>query len=262
MNFNKNMKDKVNVQVIIQARMGSNRLPGKILSPLAGEFSALEWIIERARCSKYAERIVVATTVNPKDEETIAVCKHRGCEYVRGSEEDVLNRFVDVLHEFPCNIVLQINADEPLFDVSEMDRLVEVLEKDGLDYVNNHPAGLPLGTGTEAFTFSAFFLMASKTNDPYDHEHVTPYFYNHTDLFKQKNLPPLEIHPFAKNVRLTLDTLEDLKFLRQLMNQMKISVPKEQPLTNDILSFLQNHPDLIEINRGIVQKTFPSKNIK
>ena len=254
------MKDQVNVQIIIQARMGSSRLPGKILAPLTGKFTVLEWIIERARYSKYAKRIVVATTTNPKDDETIAACERRGCEYVRGSEEDVLNRFLDVFQSFPCNIILHITADNPLFDVSEMDRLIETLEKDGLDYVNNHPAGLPLGTGTEAFTSSSFFLMAGNTNDPYDHEHVTPYFYNHPELFRQKNLAPLNIHPFAQNVRLTIDTPEDLNFLRQLMDRMKITIPNEQPSTNDILSFLESHSDLLEINRGIAQKTFPSKN--
>jgi len=256
------MKNKVNVQIIIQARMNSSRLPGKILKKLVGDFTVLEWIIERAKCSKYAERIVVATTENFNDNKTVAACIRRGCDYLRGSEEDVLKRFIDVLHTFPCNIVLQINADSPFFDVDEMDRLVEFIKESGLDYVSNHPGGLPLGTGTEAFTSESLLLVASKTNSPYDHEHVTPYFYNHPEIFKQSVMSPLNPNPLAKQTRLALDTPEDLEFLRQIMGQMNISSPINQPTTSEILSFLEKHSNLLGINKNVVQKTFPIRDYK
>jgi len=256
------MNKKVKTQVIIQARAGSSRLPGKILMPFVDNISVLGWIIERAKCSKSAERIVVATTVNSKDDETVKVCERHCCSYYRGSEEDVLDRFLNALKAFPCDVIMHITADNPFFDVTETDRLASNLEENGLDYTSNHPMGMPLGTGTEAFTSESFFAMADKTNDLYDHEHVTPYYYNHPELFKLLDLAPLETHPFAKNVRLTLDTPEDFKFLRSLNNVMNITDPKEQPSTNEILTFLEAHPKLVEINRGIVQKTFPSRNYK
>lgn len=258
----KSMENEVDVQIIIQARMGSSRLPGKILKKLVSDFTILEWIIELAKCSRYAERIVVATTENPKDDETVSACMRRGCHYSRGSEEDVLKRFVDALYIFPCNIVLQINADSPFFDVGEMDRLVEIIKEKGLDYASNHQGGLPLGTGTEAFTSKSLFLVASKTDDFYDHEHVTPYFYNHPEIFKQSIMYPLNFHPFAKQARLALDTSEDLEFLRQIVKQMNISSPDSQPSTNEILSFLEKHPYLLEINKNVIQKTFPSRDYK
>src|SRR3989344_5476857 len=103
---------KVGIQVIIQARMGSSRLPGKILKPYAGDYAVLEWIIARSRLSRRAERVVVATTTNPKDDATEDACMRAGCDFVRGSEEDVLARFADVARASPSHVLLQINADE------------------------------------------------------------------------------------------------------------------------------------------------------
>ncbi len=256
------MSDKkyVDVQVIIQARMGSSRLPGKILSHFVGGHTVLEWIIERARQSRFVQRVIVATTTNPKDDETILACERRGCDYVRGSEEDVLARFVHAAKEFPCKTIVHITADNPLFDLSEMDRQIETFLEEDLDYANNHPTGLPLGTGTEVFKTSALLEMAEKTQDPYDHEHVTPYFYNHAEMYKQKNLSPLQVNPLAPSARLTLDTPQDLEFLKELTNQMEITAPEKQPTTFEILSFLERHPKLLEINKDVIQKTFPVKN--
>jgi spore coat polysaccharide biosynthesis protein SpsF len=251
---------RVAVQVLIQARMGSTRFPGKILSRFVENFTVLEWIIQRARQSRYAERIVVATTTNPKDDETVAVCRNCGCDYARGSEEDVLGRFVAAAQIFPCRVVSHITADNPLVDISEMDRLLAVLDANGLDYANNHPAGLPLGTGTEVFLFEALLRMEKMTNVPYDREHVTPYFYDNPSRFRQVELAPTVPHRFASKVRLTLDTPEDLLFLRKLAEGLNLSVPECQPETGAILDFLELHPDLLEINREIRQKTFPTRN--
>ncbi|MBI2025350.1 hypothetical protein HYT04_00985, partial [Candidatus Kaiserbacteria bacterium] len=102
---------KVEVQVIIQARMGSSRLPGKILKPYVGGYAVLEWIIERARLSTRAERVVVATTTNQKDDATEDACRRIGCDFVRGSEDDVLARFADAARAYPSDVILQINAD-------------------------------------------------------------------------------------------------------------------------------------------------------
>jgi len=246
-----------NIHVIIQARMGSTRLPGKILKPFVGDYSVLEWIIERVRLSKCTERVVVATTTNPKDDETERVCVARGCDFVRGSEEDVLARFADATRAFPSDIILQVNADEPLVDIAEMDRLVDILQKEHLEYVNNHPGGLPLGTGSEAYRSEAFARVVAEAKDTYEHEHVTPYFYRHPEFFKQRVVAPQKLHPFASKVRLTLDTIEDFEFQHRLIEGMGFSRPEEQPPTNEIVSFLQEHPKIVMINNHVVQKTFP-----
>lgn len=251
------MSSPKDIHVIVQARMGSSRLPGKILKPFVSHYTVLEWIIERARLSNRAERVIVATTTNLKDDETEALCMKHGFDFVRGSEDDVLSRFALAAEKFPSNTILQINADEPLVDIAEMDRLADILQEENMDYVNNHPGGLPLGTGSEAYRSVAFARVVAQAKDPYEHEHVTPYFYRHPELFKQRNVAPKVLHPFAPHVRLTLDTQEDLQMLQALANGMGFSTPKDQPTTNQILDYLESHPELVRINQAVVQKTFP-----
>lgn len=248
---------KNGVHMIVQARFGSSRLPGKILRPFIGKLSGLEWIIARGYLSKHVEHVIVATTTNPRDDATEEVCKKADCDIWRGSEDDVLQRVADAAKHFGTRIVADATGDNPFFDLAEMDRLVEIVDDEGFDYVNNHPAGLPLGTGTQAFTAVALARAAAEAVDQYDHEHVTPYFYHHPELFKQRNVKPASIHPFAPNVRLTLDTSEDLRFLQLLSEGMGFSRPEDQPATNEILDYLQAHPEIVAINKEIVQKTFP-----
>lgn len=248
---------KAGTHIIIQARMGSSRLPGKILMSFIGEYTPLRWIIERARLSKYAEKVIVATSINPKDDATEKACKEAGCEVYRGSEDDVLKRFIGTVRMFDTKLIVQINGDEPFVDIIEMDRLVDIAQEEELAYANNHPGGLPLGTGAEVYTREAFERVAREADTPYDHEHVTPYFYHHPELFKQCIVEPTVPHPFAPQVRLTLDTAEDLEMLTALAQGMDFPRPEEQPSTNEIVSFLQEHPEIVMINNHVVQKTFP-----
>lgn len=249
--------NKEGTHVIIQARMGSSRLPGKILKPFVGGYTPLRWLVERARGSAIAGRVIVATTTNPKDDATEAACKEMGCDVYRGSEDNVLDRYLQAIRAFDSKVILQINGDEPFVDIAEMDRLGETLVEQGLDYANNHPTALPLGTGAEAYTRESFERMASLTDDPYDLENITPYYYNHLELFKQTILEPASPHPFAKEARMTLDTAEDFDFLQKLAAGMGFAHPKDQPATYDMLEYLQKHPELVAINKHVVQKTFP-----
>ncbi|MFA5942627.1 MAG: glycosyltransferase family protein [Candidatus Paceibacterota bacterium] len=248
---------KVGVQIIIQARMGSSRLPGKSFMPFVGEISFLQWVIERCKTSRQADKVVIATTENAKDDVIEELCKENGYDYIRGSEGDVLERYYVAAQKFGSGAVVRVMADNPLIDVLELDRIVEVLLSENLDYASNHPAGLPVGTGSEVFTMAAFERVYAEATDPYDHEHVTPYFYHHPELFKQRNVEPEVLHPFASQVRLTLDTAEDLQMLKALAVGMGFSRPAEQPATNEILSYLETHPELVQINQSVVQKTFP-----
>ena len=249
------------VHVIIQARMGSTRLPGKTLEICAGGLTVLEWVVERARTSRKASRVIVATTADPKDDVIENLCRRRGYDYVRGSELDVLARYLQAARQFDSHIIVRVTADNPLIDAHEMDRIVDVLENEGLDYASNHPAGLPLGTGSEVFTREALERAAEAAHDPYEHEHVTPYFYRHPELFRQREVAPEAIHPFAPSVRLTIDTPEDLQFFRTLATELALKDPSEQPATNEILSYLAEHPELPAINQDVVQKTFPTRPI-
>lgn len=248
---------KAGTHAIIQARMGSTRLPNKVLLPFVGDCTFLEWVVDRLRTSNVLEKVIVATTTNPLDDAIEALCIRRAYDYIRGSEEDVLNRYVEGAQKFGSTLIVRAISDNPLTDVLEMDRMIGILESEQLDYANNHPGGLPGGTGSEVFTHEAFKRVAKEAQDPYEHEHVTPYFYRHPELFIQRTVAPAVLHPFAPKVRLTLDTPEDLQMLRALATGMDFSKPEEQPTTNEILTYLESHPELVEINKAVVQKTFP-----
>ena len=242
--------------VIIQARMGSTRLPGKILKPFIGEYTPLSWLIARAKLSKYADKVIVATSVEERDDTTEAASKAAGAEVYRGSEDDVLMRYHEAVVAFDTKIICDITGDEPFFDLAEMDRMVEILQSEGMDYLNNHPT-LASGVGTQVYTRIAFDRVAREATTPYDHEHVTPYFYQHPELFKQRDVAPLVPHPLAPEVRLDLDEQRDLDFLIALAKGMGFMRPEQQPSTNEMLDYLQSHPEVVVINKEVVQKTFP-----
>jgi spore coat polysaccharide biosynthesis protein SpsF len=217
----------------------------------------LEWIVKRLRLLEEVERVVVATTLSPWDDETERVCWRINCPCFRGNEINVLNRLSGAVLQFPCEIVGRVTADNPLVDISEMDRLIKILRKEKLDYASSHDSGLPVGSGAEVFTAEAFARVARESDTQYEREHVTPRFYRHPESFKQRKIEVEDIHPFAKNVRLTLDTPEDSSFLGALAKGMGFSDPSKQPRTNEILDYLQLHPELVEINKHVEQKTFP-----
>lgn len=251
------MAQSVNTEVIIQARMSSTRLPGKILAPLVGECSVLEWVIERARANPRINRVVVATTDTPSDDATEELCTRLSCLCVRGSEDDVLSRFAKAVEAYPAEIIVHWTADNPLVDKAELDRLLDLLDTEHLDYINNHKDGLPLGMGVAAFTSSSFARVIAEAKTPYDREHVTPYYYNHPEFFSVRFIAPVSVHPFAQNVRLTLDSPEDLEALQVLAEGMKFSDPAAQPSTAEILNYLNAHPEIVQINSNITQKTRP-----
>lgn len=252
-----NINKQKHIHIIIQARSNSTRLPNKILLPFVGGFTFLEWIVERAKTSSFAEKVIVATTESVEDYETEVLCKRRKYDYFRGSEEDVLGRYWKTVERFGSKIIVRVTSDNPFIDIPEMDRVIGMLQSENLDYANNHSAGLPIGTGVEVFTRESFIRVVAEAKDKYEHEHVTPYYYRHPELFKQMKIPPLNVHKFSTKVRLTIDTIEDLNFLRALSNGIGFSDPFHQPSTNEILSFLQLHSEIVAINNNVQQKTLP-----
>lgn len=254
------MHKKVKTQLIIQARMNSMRLPGKILTEISKNISVLEWIIRRAKTSNKVDRVLVATTLNAKDDETEKLCQSLKCPVVRGSEEDVSDRFRLAVEQYPCDVIVHVTADNLFFDIDEMNRMIDYIYQYKLDYVSNHPTNMSVGTGTEVFTTVSFKKIPPFDLTSYDREHVTPYYYNHPELFNQKVLKPINHHVFSKSARLTLDTREDLTLIMAILKGLNFSEPEDQPSLKIILDFLESHHDIAKINSHVVQKTFPSKN--
>lgn len=243
------MKQKPDV--IIQARMNATRLPDKVLLPFMG-LTFLEYLVERLKKSKKIGRIIVATTTNPKDDAVEKVCRKRKYLYFRGSENDVLDRFLKAAEKYKSTVVVRVTSDNPFTDIKEMEWLIATLQKNKLDYIGNHQKNMPSGLGSEACTVEALQRAAREAKASDEREHVTPYFYRNLKLFKQKQIDGRYLSKgVGKKYRLTLDTKEDLALFREIE-----MLWKGKPLSirsKDILTLLKKYPAVAKINQQVQQ---------
>jgi spore coat polysaccharide biosynthesis protein SpsF len=200
--------------VILQARMGSSRLPGKVLAPL-GDRSILAQCIERLQAARVGE-VLVATTTRPEDEAVVAEAQAAGVDVVRGPVDDVLARFVGALDGWTGPYVIRATADNPFIDVDGPARLLRLLDA-GADYAIEE--GLPIGAAVEAMRVDVLREAGELASSAYDREHVTPFIRQATDRFAVCSVPaPFEVR--RPSLRLTVDTRQDLQFVRSLVDQV------------------------------------------
>lgn len=238
------------VIAIVQARMGSTRLPGKVLRNLAGK-PMLVRDMERIQRSQNIDNTVVATTTKAEDDEIISLCRDFGWNYFRGSENDVLDRYYQAAREYRAKIIVRITSDCPLIEPRVVDRIIEKFHasEPDIDYVSNiFPIRTyPRGLDTEVMSFSALERCWKEELNPAYREHVTPYIHHNPDRFRISELN--HIHDLS-SMRWTVDTPEDSEFVSRVYNYLG-----ENPFScKDILDLLQKHPELPEINNGIKQK--------
>jgi len=231
---------------IIQARMGSTRLPGKTLIDICGK-PLLEHIIERVKCSKLINDIIVATTERKDDDVIIQLCRNLEIKYFRGNENDVLDRFYQCAKKSKADIIVRITADDPFKDPFVIDKIIRVLlTDDTLDYVSNTiKPTYPEGIDVEAFTFQVLRKTWYEAKNAADREHVTPYIWNHPDIFKIQNV---ENDIDLSGMRWTLDSKEDLEFAREIYN--RLYKPDKIFLMQDVIRVLAKEPQLSKINSG------------
>jgi spore coat polysaccharide biosynthesis protein SpsF len=199
--------------VILQARMGSSRLPGKVLASIGGR-TVLAQCIERLTAARVGE-VVVATTTRPEDEAVVAEARAAGAEVMRGPVDDVLGRFVAASAGWTGPYVVRATADNPLVDIDGAARLLRLLDA-GADYAMEE--GLPVGAAVEAMRIETLREAAALASEPYDREHVTPFIRQAGDRFAVRAVPaPLELR--RPSLRLTIDTRQDLQFVRSLVDQ-------------------------------------------
>ncbi len=210
--------------VVVQARMTSTRLPGKILKNILGK-AVLELQIERIRRISNANEIVVATTVNRSDDPVIALCDRLGIATYRGSEHNVLERFYLAAEMAKADCVVRINGDCPLIDPEISEKVIQgYLNKSSeIDYIsNNLEATFPVGLLTEAFAFSALKAAHLEAVDPYEREHVTPFIYFRPERFKLLNFKS-EIN--LNHHRWVLDTPEDFEKITLIYEKLYRAKP-------------------------------------
>jgi len=235
--------------IIVQARMTSTRLPGKVLLPLAGE-PMLTRLIERLRRVRRADGIVVATTTNATDDPIAALCSQLGVPCHRGSEHDVLSRYADAARLYGADVVVRITSDCPLIDPALIDQTIAAYDEGGSDYVSNMlPPTWPYGMAVEVFSAAALAQAHAEATQAAEREHVTPFLYWHPERYRLRNVAsPVDL----SHHRWTVDTPEDYALVSRLFDHL---MPTRPNFTQaDVLALLEQHPDWIAINQHIRQK--------
>lgn len=235
------------VNAIIQARCGSTRLPGKIFMEIDG--NPLLWhVVNRLTYVDLIDDIVIATTTDKKDDKVEEWCEKNEINCFRGSEDDVLSRFYNAAIEFPCDVIVRVTADDPFKEPSIIDNIIRKLIDENLDLSTNvFPPSYPEGLDCEVFTFDVLKTMEKTTNDPYDHEHVTPYIYNHSNEFKIGNIT--SSHQLS-SFRWTIDNKEDYEMVNAIYEKRK-EENEGILLMQEILEILEENPEIAEINSNV-----------
>jgi spore coat polysaccharide biosynthesis protein SpsF len=236
--------------IILQARMNSSRLPGKIMLPIAGK-PAIWHILERLKCVRMIDRICVATTVESSDNDFADYCKSCDVDVVRGSESDVLARYIQAAYAMDADIVVRATADNPLVHPACVDAEIEyIINNADCDYVSMRQ--LPLGAMVETFTFRTLEKLDFVSKDQIYREHVTYYLHDRRGRhgFHMHDIPAPEFLT-RPELRLTMDTREDYELITRIYDNLY----SENSIIDlgDVIEFLDINPELLSLNRGVVQ---------
>jgi spore coat polysaccharide biosynthesis protein SpsF (cytidylyltransferase family) len=231
---------------IIQVRMRSTRLPGKVLLPLSGKKAALECMLERVQRSKLLGKVVVAASDAPEDAELHALLGKIGQPYAVGSEDDVLDRYYRCAERFcvPGDVIVRLTSDCPVIDPRVIDEAIRFYLGGRYDYASNslEPYSWPDGMDVEVFSYRLLERAAREAVLPSEREHVTFYFWKHPERFKvgylrnKKNL---------SSYRLTLDHPGDYALLKNVYGHFS---PRVDFSMEEILKYLDAHPDVKKLN--------------
>lgn len=252
------MFDK-NVHCIIQSRNGSNRLPNKAIKKINGH-SILEILLKRVKKAKYLNSVIVATTMNKKDDSIVRICKKNSTNYFRGSEKNVLKRITDCAKQFNSNIIVYLTADNFLIDPLIIDWMIKKYLTLNSKFITNSgflkvsSNQIPLGMHVSVFDYKNLSLINKKFLNKEFREHPTLYFYTQgKKYFKPKNILSPKKWTRSYYPRLTLDTKEDLLFLSKIFTFFikKNKIDKFNFGLVEILKFLDNNLNLLTINKNI-----------
>lgn len=241
---------------IIQARMDSSRLPGKVLMKVDERNPVLYYVITQLQYSKLLDKIIVATTNLKEDDEIVKFVHSMGIDYFRGDPLNVLDRYYQCAKKFSISTIVRITADNPLIDPMIVDQIIEKFNSGLYDYVTTQPPRtFPQGTDVEIFSFQALERAWLEAKKPSEKEHVTPYFYNNPTKFKILN-----IHNSAdlSHLRWTVDKQSDLDLVRIMVSKIK----KRPILITDVIDLLSREPHLVKINNDYVMNEGYLKSLK
>jgi len=237
---------------IIQARMGSNRLPGKVLMPLLGK-PMLWHIVQRVRAVSAIDEVVVATPTGRANKVLRRFCADYKIAFFAGSENDVLDRYYQAAQHFSADPIIRITADCPLIDPELIGRLIEAYKNGGYDHIGVAAGAgaeslghgrFPDGLDSECFGFPAIAKAWREATDPRDHEHVTRYIWNNKQIFRVGELKADVVYP---KLRLTVDHPEDFQLVTRIYEALYSEC---RPFVlSDVMKLLAKNPGLLEVNR-------------
>ena len=224
---------------ILQARMTSTRMPGKVLAPLAGEPMILRQL-ERIRRATTLDEIVVATSTDPSDDELVAVLQSSGTRVIRGDLDDVLGRFLKAMDATKPDAVVRLTADCPLASPQVIDSVVTAFHDSGADYVSNTmKPTYPDGLDVEVVKAKVLREVAADATDQPEREHVTLGVYRRHDRYRVENVAGDED---LSSLRWTVDTPDDYEFVTTIYDALYANNPAFE--FEDVLAYLDEHPQL------------------
>lgn len=228
---------------LIQARMSSSRLPGKVLQDIAGQ-PMLSHVIGRAKKARFLDLVAVITSTHEDDNAIAIFCQEHSIAYFRGSLDDVLDRYYQAAIHFGADIIVRLTADCPLLDPEVIDKVVHTFHQGNFDYVSNTlECTYPDGLDTEIFSFQTLERVWREAGLKSEREHVTAYIYNHRELFR---LGSVKQGRNLASLRWTVDTSRDLEFVRTVYKIIKL---KDFGM-DEIMKLIEAHPEITRLNNG------------
>ena len=238
----------MNIVIIVQARMSSSRLPGKIQLPLAGA-PLLARMVERAKAAKLANQVIVATSTESSDDGLVALGREFGFHVFRGALNDLLDRHYQAALACQADVVLKIPSDCPLIDPAIIDKVISFYLSNAhqYDFVSNlHPATYPDGNDVEIMPFSVLKSAWENATRPLEREHTTPYIWENQQMFRVGNVTWECGLDYSMSHRWTIDYPADYEFI----NEVYKALYSDHAIfdIDDILNLLQRQPALMHIN--------------
>lgn len=247
-----------NTKIIIQARTGSTRLPQKMILPFYENEGIFSLLLKKLTSSFDKNDIILATSLNENNDVLVEIAKHHGVNYYRGSENDVLQRFIDAAKEFDAENIIRVCADNPFLDVFYIELLIEKFENFNCDYLSYVTSdGTPsikthYGFWAEAVKLSALEKVRELTDESLYHEHVTNFIYANREIFDVnffKIIPEIDRH---KDIRLTIDTQVDFDIQKEIYARLNSYIPNFTSL--NVIDFLEDNPHYLEIMKNEILK--------
>lgn len=238
---------------VVQARMGSERLPGKVMREVLGK-PMISYTLDRIKKSRYIDNIVLATSDKPSDDSMVSYLNQQNCNVFRGSENNVLERYIGAVHQYGGDIIIRVTGDCPLIDPNMLDHVITCYLANNYDYVGVDTANRNYLRGLDVEVFSRESLERvykitekEEESSPYK-EHVTCYMYQHPQEFSVYMLKGTPFH--QKDYRLCVDTKEDFTLITNIYEHFQ---DKYVPIAK-VIEYLDMNPEVAEINRSIEQK--------